>query len=410
MTAPIRLYCSTNEDFPLKLVDVVDLFFHELRKRGVEQEWYARNRREGGFRREAIAGVPVIVPPWTTRFGPPGKALCMLAYWLLDAAMILRFLWRPIDVIQVRDKYFAAVVALVVARLRGRVFTVWLSYPFPEHSLDLGREEGGLRGAYERLSGTIGVTLLYRIAMRHADHCFVQSEQMKLDLHEAYGLALDRMTPVPMGIAERVREFRPPQPAPSTGHIGDTQTVLYLGTLFRGRRLETMIDAFVAVGRVRPAARFLIIGEGLDATDRARLETRVADSGLADRFEFTGFIPIEQAWQRLAQADVCVSPFFTNRILRVASPTKLVEYLAFGKPTVANDHPEHSRVLAESGGGVCVPWSVAGFTQGILQCLDDPVAARRMGEHGRDWVLANRTYARIADKVLAVYQRLLAAR
>ncbi len=42
-------------------------------------------------------------------------------------------------------------------------------------------------------------------------------------------------------------------------------------------------------------------------------------------------------------------------ILRAASPTKLVEYMAMGKAVVANDHPEQKRVIEESGAGYCVP-------------------------------------------------------
>lgn len=408
MTQKIRLYCTTNEDFPLKLVDVVDLFFRELKARGVEQEWYSRNRTPGPLRRDIIAGVPVIVPPWTPRFGAIGKLISVLLYWLLDAAMLMRFLWRPVDVIQVRDKYFAAVIGLLVARLRGRVFTVWLSYPFPEHSFEQADIEHGLRRFHSRLNGHIGTMLLYRTAMRFADHCFVQSEQMKLDLHEFYGLPLSSMTAVPMGVAESVRDVEPHLNRPVEHGPNDVQTVIYVGTLHRVRRLEVMMDAFIAVARARPNVRFQIVGDGTDPSDRERLESLVVAAGMSSRFEFTGFIPIAKAWESIAMADVCVSPFYTNRVLRVASPTKLVEYLAFGKPTVANDHPEHSRVLRDSGGGVCVPWSVEGFADGILQCLDDPVTARQMGEKGRAWVLANRTYGRLADQVLAVYERLIA--
>ncbi|MFK7965139.1 MAG: glycosyltransferase [Burkholderiaceae bacterium] len=400
------LYSTTNENFPIKLVDVVDLFLRELRARGVEQEWFAKSESDGPWRREEVASVPVIVPPYSNRWGAPGKAISKLLYWITDAACLLRFVVKPVDVIQVRDKYFAAVVGLLVARLRGRVFTVWLSYPFPEDSLDIAAEKGGLRGLYERLSGAVGIVLLYKIAMPLADHCFVQSEQMREDLNTIRGIPLTQMTPVPMGISNRVRDL----PIHSPVEADTPQTVLYLGTMYRVRRLETMIDAFIEVARVRPAVRFLMVGDGLIPSDRGDLEARVAAAGMSDRFEFTGFIPIEQAWQKVAESDVCVSPFLANRVLRVASPTKLVEYLAFGKPVVANEHPEHNRVLVASGGGVCVPWSVEGFSQGLLTCLDDPVAAREMGKRGRDWVLANRTYNRLADQVYQVYKSLLDGR
>jgi len=401
-----KLYCTTNENFPIKLVDVVDLFLRELRERGIDQVWFAKSESDGPWRRESVAGVPVIVPPYSTRYGAPGRAISKVLYWLTDAASLLRLLFNPVDVIQVRDKYFVAVIGLLVARLRGRVFTVWLSYPFPEDSLDIAAEKGLLSGLYQRISGAVGIVLLYKIAMPLADHCFVQSDQMREDLHKLRGIPLEQMTPVPMGISNRVRDL----PAQAERPSSSAQTVMYLGTMYRVRRLETMIDAFILVAKQRPDVRFLLVGDGLVPSDRGDLEARVAAAGLADRFEFTGFIPIEHAWQKISESDVCVSPFLANRVLRVASPTKLVEYMAFGKPVVANEHPEHSRVLEASGGGVCVPWSVDGFASGILTCLDDPKAAQEMGDRGRQWVLANRTYDRLAEQVHQVYERLLSER
>jgi len=409
MTSPnrsLKLYCTTNENFPIKLVDVVDLFLRELRSRGIEQEWFAKSETDGPWRRETVAGVPVIVPPYSSQFGAPGKAISKGLYWLTDALCMLRLLVRPVDVIQVRDKYFVAVLGLFVARMRGRVFTGWWSYPFPEDSLDIAAEKGLLGGLYQRLSGAVGILLLYKIAMPWADHCFVQSEQMREDLHKLRGVPLGQMTPVPMGVSNRVRDL----PAQAERGASRSQSVGYLGTMYQVRRLETMIDAFISVANQRSDVRFLLVGDGLVASDRGDLEARVAAAGLTERFDFTGFIPIEQAWQKIAESDICVSPFLANRVLRVASPTKLVEYMAFGKPVVANQHPEHNRVLKASGGGVCVPWSVEGFAGGILTCLNDPKAAQAMGRRGRQWVLENRTYDRLAEQVYQVYARLLSER
>jgi glycosyltransferase involved in cell wall biosynthesis len=101
----------------------------------------------------------------------------------------------------------------------------------------------------------------------------------------------------------------------------------------------------------------------------------------------------------VAEADVCVSPFFPTPILNSTSPTKLVEYMAMGKAVVANDHPEQRLVIAESGAGLCVAWDETAFAQALLRLLRDPALARNMGERGRAWVLQHRTYDAIADLV-----------
>ncbi len=110
---------------------------------------------------------------------------------------------RRFDVIQVRDKYLASAFALVAAKLAGRKFVYWCSYPYPEYAIELGRQQGGLRGLALRLKGSLAALLLYRLVMRHADHCFVQSERMREDL-AALGVPRQNMTPVPMGVPPRL--------------------------------------------------------------------------------------------------------------------------------------------------------------------------------------------------------------
>ncbi len=114
---------------------------------------------------------------------------------------------------------------------------------------------------------------------------------------------------------------------------------------------------------------------------------------------FVGQLPREEALAYVREADVCASPFFPSPVLRSASPTKLIEYMAMGKAVVANDHPEQARVIAESGAGLCVPWEEEPFAAAIAALLEDPRGARRMGECGRRWVIDHRAYNVIADTV-----------
>jgi glycosyltransferase involved in cell wall biosynthesis len=94
--------------------------------------------------------------------------------------------------------------------------------------------------------------------------------------------------------------------------------------------------------------------------------------------------------------------------LNSTSPTKLIEYLALGLPVVANDHPEQRDVLKSSQAGVCVPWGARYFAKGVTWlAVRGPVVRERMGESGRRWVLAHRTYDRIADELEHQYLKLL---
>ena len=114
---------------------------------------------------------------------------------------------------------------------------------------------------------------------------------------------------------------------------------------------------------------------------------------------FRSFLKREIAWKYVHKADVCVSPFYPTPILNSTSPTKLVEYMAMGKPVVANDHPEQSNIITESKCGLCVPYEESAFAQAIVDLLSDPKMAHQMGLNGRSYIEKFRTYSTIADHV-----------
>ena len=142
-----------------------------------------------------------------------------------------------------------------------------------------------------------------------------------------------------------------------------------------------------------------LVGRGEDAADEQLLHDEVARLGLGGSVVFVGQLPQAKALQYVQEADVCASPLYPSPVLRAASPTKLVEYMALAKPSVANDHPEQKRVLDASGGGYSVPYDEGAFAQAIVTLLEDPEAARSMGRRGREWAIANRNYQVIADAV-----------
>lgn len=382
----------------MRLVDVTELFFHEMQLRGVTQTWFCKGGvQPGGLRTEYVKGIQIIVPPTMSGGGLLAKSVTRLAYWFFETVYLLKQLRSPPDAILIRDKYWAAMVAYFVARACGCKFLIWLSYPYPEHDTEEAQTATGWRRQLKKARASLGRRLLYRFAMPRADHCFVQSEQMKTDL-QAWGIAPEKMTAVPMGIARRVFDS-----VDLTTPLTSPPTVLYLGTLAGVRKLDILVDTFAIVARKRPDIRFQFVGDGDVPAERQQLEAHVHRRGLSEVVEFTGQLPMEEAWKHVAAATVCLSPFRVTPVLRVASPTKFVEYLAFAKATVGNKHPEHSAIAQASDGALTVDWSPEAFAEAILWCLDHPGEAREMALRGRAWVQDNRTYDKLGD---LVYRRL----
>jgi len=148
-----------------------------------------------------------------------------------------------------------------------------------------------------------------------------------------------------------------------------------------------------------PEALLYLVGKGDDPTDEQQLVAEAKRLNVLDAVVFVGQLPREQALRYVRDADVCILPFYPTPILNSTSPTKLVEYMAMGKAVVANDHPEQRLVIEESGAGYCVPYEEDAFARAVVALLRSPDTARRMGEQGRKYVVAHRTYPVIADVV-----------
>jgi glycosyltransferase involved in cell wall biosynthesis len=400
----MRLLVVSSDTYPPTRVDVSVLFGQVLAQRGHHIDWILQS--------EAACAKPYRAQ-WgggEVRVGATDLGQSLLrrlhkhALGIANDCRLFSSLRHGhYDVIEVKDKFLAGLLAVVARRLFRTRFIYWLSFPFPEY-YSLRARDGTARYPFLYvLRGLAFHWLLYRCLLPAADHVFVQSEQMRLDI-AARGIPIDKMTAVPMGVqadkfavgvADPVRRVLP----------AGVPCVLYLGSLDKVRRLDFLIRAFAMVRAETPTAQLFIVGRGEDPSDETLLQAEVARLGLGTSVVFVGQLPQQQALQYVREADVCASPLYPTPVLGAASPTKLVEYLAMGKAVVANDHPEQRRVIEESSAGYCVPFEERPFADALVKLLQNPELAREMGQRGRRYAIEHRSYEVIAD---SVEKRLLA--
>lgn len=406
MNQRIRMLFFPREAFPTDRVRLNVLFGHELLDRGHQidlvmqagsskipvgrQDWFGRTLwvgRTTGLRRP---------------LGTPARVL--LGLWH-DLRFLLHAGRDQYDSIMVSDKYLLASIACVFARMRGMAFFFWLTYPYHQAQLTLAREGLTRSRAVAWLRGHLTGALLFRWILPRSHHIYVQSPRMARDF-TARGVSPARMTAIITGID--LADI-PSGPRLRNSSRPDRLTVGYLGTLARHRRLDVLVDMLRELEAMGVTARLLLVGDGAGPEDRQLIEQRARDLGLESRVQITGLLPRMTALELIRTADVCVSPFRPSPALEVASPTKLVEYLALGMPVVANSHPEQTEVLRQSRAGVCVPWGARHFARGVhwlSKRSDSELAA--MSARGREWVTRCRSYGSIADTFEQSYFRTLA--
>lgn len=392
----MKLLYVTADRYPPFRADVVELFARQMPARGHRIDWLMQRGPEAAGLASPVdwLGNRVHLTPRSQRSGLMGRLLNNLFALAGDLAILPLALRGRYDVIQVRDKFFAGLVAWLAARLTGAKFVHWMSYPYAESKLHQAQNRLVPHRRLVWLKGQGIRILLYRFILPLADHVFVQSQRMKEDVARE-GIAPAKMTPVPMGIQ-----------AAQVGQAGDARApdthapvLLYLGIILRLRQTEMLVRVLARVRQRYPGARLRYVGEGQQPGDRQAIVDEAARLGLEDAVEVTGFLPMEAAWAQVRQADICFSPFYPIPVLLSTSPTKLIEYMAMAKCIVANEHPEQCQVMADSGVGRCIPWDEQAFADEVCRLLDDPEAAREAASRGPDWVARHRTYDVIAAAV-----------
>jgi len=404
-----RFLYATREKYPTYRVDLTELFSTGLINKGHAVDWHMQsaeassfkllrlNRRERLFLGGALKGK-----------GIGGKlANRCLGLWH-DIQLFSRARKKIYDFVQVRDNVLAGYIVGLALKGRGTPFYYWMSFPFPEADLfraadkeiDLPR----FKRTFYRMRGTLLYWLLYRHVLPHTDHIFVQSEQMLQQL-TAKGISQEDMTPVPMGI--NLDQVDNAQISPLGNKNWQAKTVLvYMGTMVRVRRIEFLIEMLHLVRKTLPEAILILVG-GAPESDMQRLRDEAQRLDLQDHVIFTGFVPMKEAWAYIKMATVCFSPFRPSPILDVASPTKVIEYMALRRPVVANKNPDQAKVLSESGAGRAVEYCPEAFASEVIHIVENTDELDGKLEAGYEYVRRYRSYAALSQQLEDKYRDLL---
>jgi glycosyltransferase involved in cell wall biosynthesis len=183
--------------------------------------------------------------------------------------------------------------------------------------------------------------------------------------------------------------------------------VLYLGRIAQSRKSEFLLEVAAELRAAMPDSLLVIAGDAPSDDEMAWMRREIAQRGLAEHVLLTGWLPQRTALGYAVRAEVGLSPIPRGTLFDVSSPTKLVEYLALGIPSVANDIPDQKLVVEQSGAGLCVPMDAPAFAAATLQLLNDPALARQFAMRGPAYVKAHRTYDILGRNVARTYKKIL---
>jgi len=169
--------------------------------------------------------------------------------------------------------------------------------------------------------------------------------------------------------------------------------IVYTGRLNEAKDgSETLISAFALVATRRTDVRLVLAGESSQAAIASYKEL-AETSGVSGRVDFMGMLDRPDLQNLMARAAVLVLPRPDTAQNRANMPTKLIEYLATGRPVVATNVGTVTKFLMDGRDAfLSEPSDPASLSAAIFRVLDDPAGAASIAEQGRTLAVANWDY------------------
>ncbi|NDJ61220.1 MAG: glycosyltransferase family 1 protein [Chloroflexi bacterium] len=209
------------------------------------------------------------------------------------------------------------------------------------------------------------------------------------------GVRRDRFTDLPAQADARA-SLGWPSEAFIVGYVGRLHTMLM------DKGVGTLVEA---LAQLPPEATPICLGLVGGPDDRAAaLRDQWVAAGLPpERFLYAGQVPPDAVPAYLRAFDVCALPLpWTEHFAYYASPIKLFEYMAAGRPIVASDLPSTAEVVAAGETALLFPPGDSAALAAVIRRLySDPALCERLSDRAHQLVMERYTWAARARLILA---------
>ncbi len=309
------------------------------------------------------------------------------AMWMLTR-MHLR---QRFDIVHVNNMPDFLVFSALPARLLGARVILDLHDPMPE----LWAAKFGGNGRHPAVRVITGVE---RLSVGFADKA-ISVQQAHIDTFVSHGNPRPKFVEVqnaadtrlfPVGAALESKPRRP-------------RRIVYHGTMAPRLGLDTLLVAADDLRTTHSNFEVVLIGDGDDSD---RLEAIIDERQLNDVVLFQrGFIPVEDLLAELEIASIGVVPAGLDPFTSTMLPSKLLEYVTLGVPTVCADLPAVRRYFDDTQLVYFPPGDSAALAEGLRLLLDDEnlrvsratSAMRFLDAHG--WPKERQRYLALIDEL-----------
>jgi len=191
------------------------------------------------------------------------------------------------------------------------------------------------------------------------------------------------------------------------GPTYDTITLVYAGYLSDIRGLSQMIDVVAELRSRGRSVDLVCFGKFVDESVDRSARSLCRELGVASAVEFPGYVAYDRLFSHLAAADVGLALLDVDHY-KGGIPTKLFEYMYSGLPIVVTEIQAAESYVSEEW-GLTVPENATQVqADAIEQLLDDPEWRSEMGRAGRKAVEEKYSWEAEEDRLLELYEDVLA--
>lgn len=239
-----------------------------------------------------------------------------------------------------------------------------------------------------------------------ADACFAISEALKAEL-VAGGLPEDKITVLPNAVdVERFTPLPPDVELREKYALHGRIVMGFIGSFTPYEGLESLMDAVLELNWRNYPVSLLMVGDGAD--NLKRLKALHQARGSHPSIIFTGRVPFEDVKRYYSLIDIMPFPRIPAKVCRCVPPLKPLEAMAMGKTVLVSDVAALTEIVQDGKTGlVFESGNLSDLVKKLEQLLDAPELRQRLAHDGRAWVLAERDWHKVSERILRVYERLL---
>jgi glycosyltransferase involved in cell wall biosynthesis len=330
--------------------------------------------------REVVGGVNVLRLPFRRRRGAMRVYLWQYALFLLITSVLLaaRSLRRRIALVHVHNMPDVLVFSALVPKALGAKVMLDLHDPMPELLMTIFR-----------LGPTsLAVRLLKRLerwSVTFADVVLTVNVACR-DVFASRGCPREKIRIVMNAPDEAIFALRAPAPAPRDG--ARPFVMVYHGTIVDRGGLDFAVAALAAVRRAVPGSELRVYGHATPFLDVVMDQARRL--GLEGAVRYLGEKSLEEIVAAIDDCDVGIVPSRRSPFAEMATPTRIFEYLARGKPVVTTRARGVRDYFAEDALFFCEPEDVGDLARVITHVFEHPQETERAVRRGQEVYLAHR--------------------